>query len=141
MSEISSFIRYNRKSLKLTQEELANKAGVGLRFIRDLEQGKETVQLDKVDQVLSLFGYTTSPTKLRVDPYFVFWNFLNKAIKITLNDKTVRYGIIIEEVKKENEIIAWRFISNNHAILYQQNKDKNLIEEIPHIKIQNIESQ
>jgi len=141
MSEIASFIRYNRKNLKLTQEELAHKAGVGLRFIRELEQGKETVQLDKVDQVLSLFGYTTSPTKLRVDPYFVFWNFLNKAIKITLNDKTIKYGIIIAEVKKGNEIIAWKFIPNKHAIVYQQNKDKNLIEEIPHIKIQNVESQ
>lgn len=62
MTEISSFIKYHRKRLNLTQEELANKAGVGIRFIRELEQGKETVQLDKVNQVLSLFGYTVSPT-------------------------------------------------------------------------------
>ena len=41
----------------LTQEELAQRAGVGLRFIRDLEQGKETVRSDKVNQVLMLFGY------------------------------------------------------------------------------------
>ena len=40
----------------MTQEELALKAGVGLRFIRELEQGKETLRLDKVNQVLSLFG-------------------------------------------------------------------------------------
>lgn len=40
----------------LTQEELASKAGVGLRFVRDLEQGKKTLRLDKVNQVLSLFG-------------------------------------------------------------------------------------
>lgn len=42
--------------VRLTQPELANKAGVGLRFIRQLEQGKETLRLDKVNQVLQLFG-------------------------------------------------------------------------------------
>lgn len=46
-----------RKTVKLTQPELAEKAGVGLRFIRELEQGKETLRLDKVNQVLQLFGY------------------------------------------------------------------------------------
>lgn len=43
--------------VKLTQPELAEKAGVGLRFIRELEQGKETLRLDKVNQVLRLFGH------------------------------------------------------------------------------------
>ena len=43
--------------MKLTQPELAEKAGVGLRFIRELEQGKQTLRLDKVNQVLKLFGY------------------------------------------------------------------------------------
>jgi y4mF family transcriptional regulator len=43
--------------VRLTQPELAEKAGVGLRFIRELEQGKETLRLDKVNQVLQLFGY------------------------------------------------------------------------------------
>lgn len=43
--------------MKLTQSELAEKAGVGLRFIREMEQGKETLRLDKVNQVLQLFGY------------------------------------------------------------------------------------
>lgn len=45
-----------RKAAGLTQAELAQRAGVGLRFIRELEQGKCTVRLDKVNQVLSLFG-------------------------------------------------------------------------------------
>ena len=49
--------------LKFTQNDLAEKAGVGLRFIRDLEQGKQTLRLDKVDQVLSLFGYRMGPVK------------------------------------------------------------------------------
>ena len=57
MSEnISHFIKERRKQLKLTQPELAERAGVGLRFLRELEQGKETVRLDKVNQVLALFG-------------------------------------------------------------------------------------
>jgi y4mF family transcriptional regulator len=45
-----------RKRAKLSQQELAERAGVGLRFIRDLEQGKQTVRLDKVNQVLQLFS-------------------------------------------------------------------------------------
>ncbi len=54
---LSNFIKEKRKSVKLTQHELAEKAGVGLRFIRELEQGKQTLRLDKVNQVLKLFGY------------------------------------------------------------------------------------
>ena len=141
MTEIASFIKYHRKRLSLTQEELANKAGVGIRFIRELEQGKETVQLDKVNQVLSLFGYKVSPTKLNIDAYTIFWDFFNRAIKIFLNDKTIKDGIIIEELKKENEIYAWKFVPNNNAIKYQQTKDDNLTEKILHSNIQNIEEQ
>jgi y4mF family transcriptional regulator len=54
---LSEFVKDKRNATKLTQPELAEKAGVGLRFVRDLEQGKETVRLDKVNQVLQLFGY------------------------------------------------------------------------------------
>jgi len=54
---LSEFVKERRNAAKLTQPELAEKAGVGLRFVRDLEQGKETVRLDKVNQVLQLFGY------------------------------------------------------------------------------------
>ena len=51
------FVKEKRNSVKLTQPELAEKAGVGLRFVRELEQGKVTMRLDKVNQVLKLFGY------------------------------------------------------------------------------------
>jgi len=54
---LANFVKSKRKSVKLTQPELAEKAGVGLRFIRELEQGKESLRLDKVNQVLQLFGY------------------------------------------------------------------------------------
>ena len=60
--KVSDFVRDKRNTAKLTQPQLAEKAGVGLRFVRDLEQGKETLRLDKVNQVLKLFGYELSPT-------------------------------------------------------------------------------
>lgn len=54
---LSDFVKERRNVARLTQPALAEKAGVGLRFVRDLEQGKETMRLDKVNQVLQLFGY------------------------------------------------------------------------------------
>ncbi len=56
---LSIFVKEKRHAAKLTQPELAEKAGVGLRFIRELEQGKQTLRMDKVNQVLQLFGYET----------------------------------------------------------------------------------
>ncbi len=58
---IANFVKAKRKAVNLTQPELAEKAGVGLRFIRELEQGKESMRLDKVNQVLQLFGYEVGP--------------------------------------------------------------------------------
>lgn len=58
---LSEFVKHRRSRAKLTQPELAEKAGVGLRFVRDLEQGKESLRLDKVNQVLKLFGYQVGP--------------------------------------------------------------------------------
>ena len=61
--KLSSFVKHKRSVSSLTQPELAEKAGVGLRFVRELEQGKETLKLDKVNQVLNLFGYEMGPVK------------------------------------------------------------------------------
>jgi y4mF family transcriptional regulator len=55
--DLANFVKAKRKAVKLTQPELAGKAGVGLRFIRELEQGKQSLRLDKVNQVLRLFGH------------------------------------------------------------------------------------
>ena len=63
MNNISGFVKEKRKKIGLTQEELAERAGVGLRFVRDLEQGKRTLQLNKVNQVLNLFGHELGPVK------------------------------------------------------------------------------
>ena len=54
--QLSVFVKDMRREHSLTQEELAAKAGVGLRFVRDLEQGKQTLRMDKINQVLELFG-------------------------------------------------------------------------------------
>ena len=54
---IASFVKDRRKMFNLTQIDLAEKSGVGLRFVRELEQGKPTPRLDKVNQVLALFGH------------------------------------------------------------------------------------
>lgn len=61
---LSGFIKEKRKQAHLTQPELAAKAGVGLRFVRDLEQGKATLKMDKVNQVLKLFGHELGPVPL-----------------------------------------------------------------------------
>ncbi len=53
---LSVYVKQMRKRYQLTQVDLSEKSGVGLRFVRDLEQGKQTVRLDKVNQVLKLFG-------------------------------------------------------------------------------------
>lgn len=63
-TELSKHIKRKRKQNKLTQPELALKAGVGLRFIRDLEQGKKTLRMDKVNDVLRLFGEELGPVPM-----------------------------------------------------------------------------
>lgn len=55
-NSLSGFVKEMRKQFGLTQVDLAEKSGVGLRFVRELEQGKTTLRLDKVNQVLALFG-------------------------------------------------------------------------------------
>ena len=57
MNNLSTTVKMLRKQYNLTQEELSLKSGVGLRFVRDLEQGKETLRLDKVNQLLEFFNY------------------------------------------------------------------------------------
>ena len=59
------FVKHRRKQLGMTQIDLAERAGVGLRFVRDLEQGKQTLRMDKVNQVLALFGHVLAPVELK----------------------------------------------------------------------------
>lgn len=58
---LSKFVRLKRKSLKMTQKEMSEKSGVGIRFIRELERGKQTLKMNKVNEVLDLFGFVLGP--------------------------------------------------------------------------------
>ncbi|MEY4616714.1 MAG: hypothetical protein RJB66_1674 [Pseudomonadota bacterium] len=60
-SHLAKFVRKHRKSLGYNQEQFALRVGVGLNFIRDLEQGKISVRLDKANEVLAFFGYELVP--------------------------------------------------------------------------------
>ncbi len=68
-NELLKFVKEKRKLANLTQPELAAKAGVGLRFIRELEQGKSTLRMDKVNQVLQLFGHELGPVPFNRQKY------------------------------------------------------------------------
>ena len=54
--DVATFVKTERKKNNLTQIQLSKKAGVGLRFIRELEQGKKTLKMDKINAVLFMFG-------------------------------------------------------------------------------------
>jgi y4mF family transcriptional regulator len=62
---ISSILKSLRKEHGLTQVDLAMKSGVGLNFVRELEQGKATVRMDKVNQVLELFNLQLGPVPIK----------------------------------------------------------------------------
>lgn len=63
--ELANFVKEKRKVLGLTQQEFSVRVGVGLRFIRDLEQGKQSLMLNKVNTVLNYLGYRLGPVPLR----------------------------------------------------------------------------
>lgn len=66
---LREFVKNKRNAAGLTQPELAEKAGVGLRFLRELEQGKESLRTDKVNSVLKLFGYEVGAVPMNRDLY------------------------------------------------------------------------
>ena len=61
---LPEYVKQMRKQYGLTQVDLSEKSGVGLRFVRDLEQGKKSLRMDKVNQVLSLFGAELAPAPI-----------------------------------------------------------------------------
>lgn len=67
MNIIGNYIKTERKKAGLTQEEFALRSGLGLRFVRELEAGKETVRLDKVNQALAMFGMEAVPGRVEDD--------------------------------------------------------------------------
>lgn len=65
MNTIAEFVKQKRREAGLTQTEFAMRSGLGLRFVRDLEQGKETVRMDKVNQALAMFSMEAVPGRKR----------------------------------------------------------------------------
>ena len=61
---LSNYLKQTRKQYHLTQVDVSQKSGVGLRFVREWEQGKQSLRMDKVNQVLSLFGMELSPVPM-----------------------------------------------------------------------------
>jgi y4mF family transcriptional regulator len=75
MRSLDAFVKDKRKEAGLTQEEFAEKAGVALTVIRKIEQGKNDLQLEKVNQVLKMFGHVLAPVSL-------------KSLSMTSNEKS-----------------------------------------------------
>ncbi|MGM9941180.1 MAG: type II toxin-antitoxin system Y4mF family antitoxin [Bulleidia sp.] len=67
MTELAEFVRENRKKAGLTQEQFAMRSGLGIRFIRDLEQGKTTLRMDKVNEALAMFDMKLVPGRRKHD--------------------------------------------------------------------------
>lgn len=61
MKSLADFVKQKRKEVNLTQEEFADRLGVALTVVRKIEQGKTNMQLDKVNLILNMFGYTLAP--------------------------------------------------------------------------------
>lgn len=136
-----NFVKYNRGKLQLTQDELAQKAGVGLRFIRELEQGKETLRMDKINQVLALFGYQAVPGNERIkDPYEILMNHSDRNVRVLLKNKTELVGLIAGAIYESNEIRFWKFVANNNAVEYQKTGNGDLAQIIDHRDIESIEN-
>ncbi|MFD1771455.1 helix-turn-helix domain-containing protein [Sphingobacterium suaedae] len=66
MNALAEFVKLKRKQLSLTQEDLAENAGVALTVIRKIEQGKENLSLTRVNQVLMLFGHVLGPINFKI---------------------------------------------------------------------------
>lgn len=62
--ELANFVRSKRKSLGYTQAIFSKRVGIGLRFLKELELGKKSLQMDKVEQVLNYFGYQLTPVRI-----------------------------------------------------------------------------
>jgi y4mF family transcriptional regulator len=60
---VSEFVKQRRKQVNMTQDEFAQKAGVALTVVRKIEQGKTNVNMEKVNQVLAMFGHELAPVK------------------------------------------------------------------------------
>jgi y4mF family transcriptional regulator len=139
-SLISNFVKFRRASLGLTQKALAKKAGVGIRFIKELEHGKESMRMDKVNHVLRFFGHRISPVSEKIyDPYSILLQGLCKKVKISLIRNRIIYVTLIGCIIKKDQILKWRAVSEENIKEYKKTKHPRLMEYIEHIDIENCE--
>jgi y4mF family transcriptional regulator len=139
-SSLAAFIKYNREKLSLTQEMLAEKTGLGIHFIRDIEQGKPSLRLDKVEKVLALFGYKMAPVVDSIDPYQLWFSYKDKPVEITLKDRKKVSGFLVQEIRDErSSIVAWKIVPFPNILQWQARQDDSLIEIIQQQDIDNIE--
>ncbi len=134
---ISSFLKYKRSGLGLKQEELAKKAGVGIRFLRELEQGKESLKMDKVNQVLRFFGYCTSPVPEKMpSPYSILLNGMQKKIKIYLGKNRWISGILVGFQTKNGQVMRWKIVADEHLKEYKRTNHPSLLQIVEQVDIQ-----
>jgi len=138
-SSIAAFIKYNREKLGLTQEMLADKTGVGIHFIRDIEQEKPSLKMDKVNKVLALFGYRLAPVADTIDPYQLWFSYRDKAVEITLKDRRKASGFLVKEIRDERSIVAWKLVPFPNILEWRSKEDDALVEIIKQQDIENIE--
>ena len=140
ISTIAAFVKYHREKQQLTQEQLAEMTGLGIHFIRDLEQGRSKLRLDKVNEILSFFGFHLGPISSNaIDPWRMWHTFINKAVKITKTDKKQVEGFLMKEVRDEkSNIIAWKVLPNPRALEWKEKKDESLFIEVKQNEIADI---
>lgn len=113
MSRIGDYVKQERKRLGLTQEKFAVRTGLGLRFVRDLEQGKETVRMDKVNQALALFDCeAVSGRKERGTSMFSGCGIINERGLLELPDSALLFFYTMAGGKTK-----WSEGKNLHRIL------------------------
>jgi hypothetical protein len=97
--------------------------------------------MDKVNHVLQLFGYRLTPGNGRIlDPFYIHRYYVNVNVQIDLKNKTSKYGIILGDITENNQLVGWRFVSNNNAIKYKKTGDIALEDKIKHADIEHIKN-
>lgn len=144
MTNIAAFVKYHREKQKLTQDQLSKMTGLGIHFIRDLEQGRSKLRLDKVNVLLSFFGFHLGPLPSfnGNDPWQIWNTFINKAVTIIKTDKQKINGFLIREIKDEkSNIIAWKVLPNPSALEWKASNDDTLLIEVKQNEIAEINFQ